>query len=186
MNTKQTIISVCVALGMGLTGVAYAKGPGCDGEGPMRGAMMRDGDMGKMMVQRGEKRLERLHSALKITPEQESLWRAFADKTRAEMGKGMAMRDANREAAAKLTAPERMDKMQSTMKERLAAMETVNDSFKQLYAGLSEQQKSVADTHFSRMGPGRHDGPRNKGGMGPGGQRGPGAPGGTAAAPIKG
>ncbi len=185
MNTRQAIISACVALGMGFTGVSFAKGPGCDGEGPMRGAMMRDGDMGKMMAQRGDKRLERLHADLKITPEQEPLWKSFADKTRSEMGKGMAMRDANRDAAAKLTAPERMEKMQSTMKERVAAMESVNESFKQLYAGLSEPQKLAADAHFSRMGQGRHDGPRQKGGMGLGGQRGPAGPAGAPAAAPK-
>ncbi len=185
MKTKQAIISVCVALGMGITGVSFAKGPGCDGEGSLRGAMMRDGDMGKMMSQRADKRLERLHADLKITPEQESLWKSFADKTRSEMGKGMAMRDAKGDPSVKLTAPERMEKMQSTMKERLASMESVNESFKQLYAGLSEPQKLAADAHFSRMGPGRHDGPRQKGGMGPGGQRGPAGPAGAPAAAPK-
>jgi hypothetical protein len=46
----------------------------------------------------------------------------------------------------------RMDKMQAMMKERLAAMEGVNDSFKRLYAGLSDEQKAAADMHFNRMG----------------------------------
>jgi hypothetical protein len=168
MNNKQKIIAGFIALSASFLGVAYAKGPGagCDGDGPMRGAMMRDGDMGKMMAQRGEKRLDRLHAELKITAQQEPLWQAFAEKTRAEMGKGMqAMRDSG--ANAKLTAPERMEKMQATMKERLAAMENVNESFKRLYAGLSDEQKATADKHFSRIGHGRHDGPGRKGGMGP-------------------
>jgi hypothetical protein len=55
-------------------------------------------------------------------------------------------------------------------------METVNESFKRLYAGLSPEQKSAADKHFSAMGPGRHalgrGGPRGEGPGAPAGHEG--------------
>ncbi len=168
MNTHQKLIAGFIAVSAAFFGLAQARGPGdCDGQGPMRGAMMRDGQMGQMgpmMAQRGEQRLERLHADLKINAQQEPLWQAFADKTKAEMGKGMqAMRSSP--ADAKLSAPERMEKMQAMMKERLAAMEGVNDSFKRLYAGLSDEQKAAADMHFNRMG---MRGRNGMGRMGPG------------------
>jgi hypothetical protein len=75
-----------------------------------------------------------------------------------------------------LSAPDRMAQMQSRMKDRVAAMETVNESFKRLYAGLSPEQKSAADKHFSAMGPGRHapgrGGPRGEGPGAPAGHEG--------------
>lgn len=151
MKTSQKIIAAFLVASSAFLGVSYARGPGCDGDGPMRGASMRDGDYSKMMAQRGNQRLERLHTELKITAQQEPLWQAFAEKTKAEMGKGMqTMRPS--EADAKLSAPERMEKMQAGMKERLASMESVNESFKRLYASLSDEQKATADTHFNRMG----------------------------------
>lgn len=165
MKTSQKIIAAFLVASSAFLSVSYARGPGCDGDGPMRGASMLDGDSSKMMAQRGNQRLERLHTELKITAQQEPLWQAFAEKTKAEMGKGMqTMRPS--EADAKLSAPERMEKMQAGMKERLASMESVNESFKRLYAALSDEQKATADAHFNHMGPAGkkgHHGPERKG-----------------------
>jgi hypothetical protein len=38
------------------------------------------------------------------------------------------------------------------MKERLAAMESVHESFNRLYAALTPEQKAAADKHFSMAG----------------------------------
>lgn len=162
MKTTQKIIVGFLAASATFLGVAYAKGPGCDGDGPMRGAMMRDGESGRMsaerMGKRMDQRLERLHRELKISAQQEPLWQAFTEKSKAEIGKGVqSMRDG---ADAKLTAPERMEKMQANMKERVAGMESVNESFKRLYAALTPEQKAAADKHFSRIGAGGHRGPQ--------------------------
>jgi hypothetical protein len=69
-----------------------------------------------------------------------------------------------------LTAPERMAQMQASMKERVAAMDSVNESFTRLYSALTPEQKAAADKHFAAVGhhpaPGR-GGPRGEGQGGP-------------------
>ncbi len=68
-----------------------------------------------------------------------------------------------------MTAPERMAQMQNSMKDRVASMEAVNESFKRLYASLSPEQKAVADKQFSAMGTPGHRGHGGPGRGGPGG-----------------
>ncbi len=127
-----------------------------DGE---RHGMMR-GDPGEMRA-RFERHLAHFKDELKITPQQEALWTAYADKVKQNAGSAMAaMRD--RLADAKLSAVERMERMNAIMKERLTAAEAAADSFKQLYASLTPEQKAAADRHMSHhMGPG---GAHHKGG----------------------
>lgn len=177
MNTTHKILAGFLAVSATMFGIAHAQGvgpgqgQGCDGPGSMRSAMMSKsdrGDMAKMMSQRADQRLESLRRELKVTEQQQPLWQAFSEKTKSEMGKGMTtMQDG---VDTKLSAPERMEKMQSSMKDRLTAMESVNDSFKRLYATLSPEQKTIADAHFAKASHGmRGDrfgdkrGPGNKG-----------------------
>jgi hypothetical protein len=172
MESSRNIFMSIVAAGiLGTTAAAWAApgmgGPGyCDGPmmGQMRGGMPGAGfDPGA----RAEQRLARLHTDLKVTAEQEPLWQAFAEKARAEAGKGMqAMRDNAQDLS--LSAPERMSRVTEVMKQRVAAMESVNDSFRRLYDALTPDQKRVADIHAARMGRmGHHRGPmRGMGGMG--------------------
>ncbi len=177
MKRNHTIIASLI-LAAGLSGVAIAQGGrsmgGCDGMGPM--GMGQSGQMGKQggmkvdPAQRAERHLSMLKGQLKISPEQEPLWQAYAEKMKADAGKGMhAMRD--QMADTKLTAPERMTKMQTLMEEHLTKMKGVHDSFNRLYAALTPEQKATADQHLAQMGrqgkaakPGRNGGP----GQGPG------------------
>lgn len=156
MNYKNTIVVGFLAASAAFFGVAYAQGMGgmggpggCDGAGPRKAGMMREGMPGAMDPAR---RLDQLKGELKITAQQEPVWQAFADQTKGSMGKGMAAMRDNKLADEKLSAPERMAKMQTLMKERVAAMESANDAFKRLYAALSPEQQAAADAHFSRMG----------------------------------
>lgn len=171
MKSSMKIIAGLIAAGA-VAGVAVAQ-PGFEGGGPMgQGGpgMMRGGMKGGMAdpAARAEQRLSRLKSALKITPEQEPLWQAFAEKSKAEAGKGFqAMRDSAQDR--KLTAPERMDRMTAMMRERLTAMESVHASFKRLYDALTPEQKTVADQHASRMGGRMGSRMGRPGGQGPGG-----------------
>jgi len=72
-------------------------------------------------------------------------------------------------ADTKLTAPERMAKMQSLMEEHLAKMKGVHDSFNRLYAALTPEQKAVADQQLAQMGrQGKGGKPGRNGGPGPG------------------
>jgi hypothetical protein len=166
-RTHKIIAGLVLAAGIGST--AYAQGSwGCNGSGPMGlGGMGGMGPMGRQAAakfdpaQRAAQHLDYMKYQLKITPEQEPLWRSFADKAQGEAGKGRAAMQA--QADANLPAPERMAKMQGLMEERLAAMKGVNESFGRLYAALTPEQKKIADQQAARMGKGGMGG---MGGMG--------------------
>lgn len=182
-RTHKILASLTLIAATSISGFAIAQaGPqaqggwGCNGMGPMGMGPMA-GQMGQMGPRgmragmrmdpalRAERRLEFFKGELKLTPEQEPLWQAFAEKAKSEAGKGFkAMRDQS--ADANLTAPERMAKMQKLMQERVDAMAGVHDSFNRLYGALTPEQKKIADLHAAQMGPG------GKGGMG-GGRMGP-------------
>lgn len=175
-------IIVGLVAATGISGFAIAQaGPqaqggwGCNGMGPMgmgpmAGEGMQYGPGGQMgpkgmragmrmdPAQRAERRLEFFKGELKLTPEQEPLWQAFAEKAKGEAGKGMqAMR--GQAADANLTAPERMALMQKLMQERVDAMAGVHDSFNRLYGALTPEQKKVADQYPDGMG--QRMGPRS-------------------------
>lgn len=177
MESSRKIFMNIVAAGiLGTTAAAWAA-PGMGGgfgycDGPMGGMGMR-GPGGDRVdpAARAEQRLARFRADLKITPDQEPLWQAFVETTKAEAGKGwQAMRDNARDLS--LSAPERMSRMTEIMKQRLASMESVNESFKRLYDGLTPDQRRVADIHAARMG-GMHGHGGRQGGMGGMGPMGP-------------
>lgn len=169
-NKQKILITLAVAGILGGSAAALAEpwADGCPnqgGPGMMRGAMR---GMPADPAARVERRLSLLKTELKLTAEQEPLWLAFAEKSKAEAGKGFqTMRDQAQDGT--VTAPERMAKMASLLKDRATAMESVNESFKRLYDVLTPEQKKTADQFASRMG---HRGPAS----GPRGPRpGPGA-----------
>lgn len=172
MNHKRTIVTGFLAVSAAFLGLAHAQGPGCasDGNAGFKRSSMQGGMIDPSA--RVEQRLTQFKAELKLNAQQEPLWQAFAEKSKAEAGKGMqAMRERTGDDQ-KLSAPDRMAQMQGIMKQRVAAMESVNDSFKRLYAALTPEQKSAADKHFSLVGRHRH-GP----GRGAQGREGQGAPG---------
>lgn len=171
MKHRNMIVAGLVAASTAYFGIAYAHGPGCDGDG-------QPGMKRSSMQERGgwvEQRLARLKSDLKLTAEQEPLWQAFAEKSKAEATKGMQAMGERANDEKPQSAPERMARMQGLMKQRLAAMESVNESFNRLYAALTPEQKAAADKHFSRSGRHHHwsrDGAPGRDGPGaPGGER---------------
>ena len=175
MNPKNTIVAGFLAASAAFFGIAYAQGPGCGyegGPGMMRGAMMK-GAMADPAV-RVDQRLTRFKSELKLTAAQEPLWQAFAEKSKAEVAKGLQTMRERLKDDKQLSAPERLAQMQDGMKQRLAALESVGESFNRLYAALTPEQKAAADKRFRNAG--RH--PHGPGRGGPG-RQGPGAPGAT-------
>jgi Spy/CpxP family protein refolding chaperone len=133
---------------------AYAQGPGgkgmmdCDGGGRM--GQMNPERMEKMMA----KRADDLKAKLKITPAQEGAWTAFTTSmkpTADMMGKRPDMAE-----LAKLTTPERIDKMRAQRAQRHAEMSTAMDkreeATKTFYAALTAEQKKVFDAEHARMG----------------------------------
>ncbi|HTY04722.1 MAG TPA: Spy/CpxP family protein refolding chaperone [Rhodocyclaceae bacterium] len=184
MKSSTKIFAAIAAAGtLGLGALALAAPgqgmAGCDHMGMMGGPMAGKGDPAARM----DKHLAHFKSELKITAAQEPLWQAFADRVKAEAGKGMqAMRDVSQDMS--LSAPDRMTKHIDIMKDRVAAMESVQAAFKPLYDSMTPGQKRVADIHAARMG---HGGPMgHHGHMGPGaGHGGPQGPGAMPVPPAK-
>lgn len=86
MDSSRKLFAAIVAAGiMGSGGVALAEpGLGCDGPMGMRGSGKFD------PAARVEQHLARLEADLKLNPEQKPLWQAYAEKAKAEAGKGFA------------------------------------------------------------------------------------------------
>lgn len=179
MNTlcKTSIIASIVLTG----GLALARGPmsGADGGCPMGDlGMMGHAAMGmhngKMAMDpaRMQAMMERHHAALKqqlgITAAQEPAWNAFVQAHKPPTG---AMQPAAQmQDWAKLSVPERLDKMQAMRQQRRAEMDKWMDeriqATKALYAALTPEQQKIFDDHAMNprhdMGKMRH-GPRGHG-----------------------
>jgi len=124
------------------------------------------------MQKRMAERQAQLKDTLKITPAQEAAWNAFVARTAPEP---RMARSQSREDWAKLTTPERLDKMQALKAERDAQMGKRIDATKSFYAALTAEQQKVFDTQrhggFQRAGmKGHHghSGHHRMGGMGGG------------------
>lgn len=150
MKAKTLLVALSAST-LVLAGASWA-GPGRGCDGPMGWEMGSAG--GRPAMMRGdpavhlERRLDYLKHQLKITPEQEPLWQAYAEASRAEAGKGWDAREAL--AKENLPAPERLQRMEKLLEDRLAAMKTVHERFARLYETLSPEQKAQADLLFAQ------------------------------------
>jgi len=161
-------------------GVAYSQGPmrggQCDPmmmgqQGGMQG--MKHGRMGNMDPAKMQAMMDKRHAALKaqlkLTPAQEAAWTNF---TASPMGHGgKMMQHPDPAEMAKLTTPERLDKMKALrtqhMSDMTAAMDKHAEATKALYAVLTPEQQKVFDAH-AMSGRGAKQGkPGGKGPMAP-------------------
>lgn len=123
-----------------------------------------------MMGERMAKRQADLKEKLKLTPAQESSWTAFTAATQPPQMHGMQRPDPAE--MAKLTTPQRMEKMQAMKTARDAQMTQRLEAVKAFYATLNPEQQKVFDAetlnhhHEGHMGNkrGQH-GPQNHPGM---------------------
>jgi len=100
------------------------------------------------------KRHAALKAKLKLTPEQEGAWTTFtaamAPPARTDHPK------IDRAEMAKLTTPERIDKMHAIRTQHLAdmsaAMDKRDEAIKTFYAALNDDQKKIFDAEHNRMG----------------------------------
>jgi len=119
----------------------------------MMGGMMGGGRSGFIcgkMIAHIEGRLAFLKTELKITPEQEALWNAYADAVRANAKtigeRCTAMMGMMGQGGGKRTSlPERLDAQEQFMMARLDVLRAVGKTLKPLYAALSDEQKQLAD-----------------------------------------
>jgi len=95
-----------------------------------------------------QKRLAKLKSALRITPEQEAQWSAFSDTVLMQMEQWKASHQ--QEQSAPVSAPERIDRQIERMRRSVTTFEVVGQAAKDLYAALGPDQRKIADEKLLR------------------------------------
>ena len=157
----KTKLKISLVAGLMLAaGLAYSQGGmggvQCDMMGGQYGSMQGMGmshhgkarmDPAKMQA-RMEQRQAALKAQLKLTAEQEPAWTAFAASHKPPAGM-MMDRQAAMADLAKLTTPERIDKMKELRAQRMgqmtAAMDQRAEATKTFYAVLTPEQQKVFD-----------------------------------------
>ena len=99
-----------------------------------------------------EDRIAYLHAQLKITPAQETQWKAFADAMRSN-GETMSQLFQQRKAATNVSALDDMKQYATIAQAHADGMKKLVDAFDPLYGSLSPEQKKLADATFHRSGP---------------------------------
>ena len=169
MKLQRTLIAAgLLAATLAASAQMAGHGPGM-GAGPREGGMMMaHGGMNPQerqarMEERVSHRLNVLKLRLALTAAQEGAWNTFV----AAM-KPPAMQRPDRAEMARLTTPERIDRMRAMREQRNAAQDKRAEATKAFYAQLSADQKKVFDGETLRMGPGggHGGGMRGHGGMG--------------------
>jgi len=171
-NRLHSLVLAGLLAGVGMAAMAQP-GPGPDGAGrPMMGASGpmagQRGMQGRMDPARMEAMMAKRHDALKaklkLTSEQEGAWTTFTAAMKPPARTDFKRPD--RTEWAKLTTPERIDKMRAWRNERMTAMNTAMDqreeAIKTFYGVLNADQKKIFDGEHARMGAwmGEHFGPR--------------------------
>jgi periplasmic protein CpxP/Spy len=127
--------------------------PAAPGAAPAAGAKEHHGRFDPARMQeRVARRQAVLKQKLQITPAQEVAWTAYtaAMKPPADFKRPGEF--------AKLTTPERIDRMRTMRAARAAEMDRRGEATKTFYAVLSPEQKKVFDDLTARRGHGHHGG----------------------------
>jgi protein CpxP len=175
----KTNLKISLVAGLLLAaGLAYSQSPMGGGQcdmmggphGGMQGHSMSQRGMGKMDPTKMQAMMDKRHAALKtqlkLTTAQEGAWTSFIDAHKAPAGMASKQPPAMPDMA-KLSTPERIDKMKEMRAQRMSDMATAMDkrgeATKVFYAALTPEQKKTFDAH-AMMGNGPAKG--KHGGMG--------------------
>lgn len=117
-----------------------------------------------------EKRIAHLHSALKITPAQESQWNAFADVMRSNNETLTELYQQRKAGGEQRNALDDMKQYAQISQAHADGMQKLVTAFEPLYSSLSPEQKTAADKAFRGQmdhrpahGPLRHHGKKPAG-----------------------
>lgn len=149
MQAKKSILSLAVVGLVAAATSAFAYGPGF-GPGPRGGGAGMMGPRGAAPVDPAQhaawvqQRLDGLQTALKLQPEQQAAWNAYAAKVKTEAQERAQLRQemlAQRDDAQAMA-----DHRVAMMKRNAQAAEEINALRKSLYASLSDEQKATFDS----------------------------------------
>ena len=175
-NPKETVMKSTLKLSLigallAVAGVSFAMGPMGGGQcdpmmGGMQGQYSKHGRMGKgdpaRMQAMMEQRQAAIKAQLKLTAVQEPAWASYTAAVKPPAGL-MAMQRPDPAEMAKLSTPERIEKMKKLQTERHTAMTTAMDkraeATKVFYAVLTPEQQKTFDA-ATLPGQGRGQGSR--------------------------
>ncbi len=95
-----------------------------------------------------ERRISELHSQLKITPSQQSVFDAFANVMRDNAGRMTGLLQDRRKTLGSMNAVEQMKGYQEVAQAHAEDMQRLVPAFEHLYEALTPEQKKLADTSF--------------------------------------
>jgi Spy/CpxP family protein refolding chaperone len=166
-TSRHLIVAACLAV-LGVSASAQTPQPAvvAPASGPAGPMMMHHGGPGMMqqhLQERHAEREARLKQILQITPAQEGAWNTWVAARRPSQ----QLQRPNPGELARLTTPERIDRMRALRSTRIAETDRRAEATKSFYAALSPaQQKSfdalTAERMAHRMG-GRHGGWMHRG-----------------------
>ena len=92
-----------------------------------------------------EGRIAFLKTELKITEAQLPQWNEFAEALRANAHRMTGMHGMMSQSGAAMSAPERVDRMETMLTDMLESVRTTKAALTPLYAVLTDEQKKLAD-----------------------------------------
>lgn len=136
--------------GPGMMGSGPGAGRGGMGYGP--GAGRGGAGMWSNPAAAVAGRLAALKVELKITPDQDSAWQAFATKATQQADTMIARRAQMfaQAGASTQTAPERLAQRTELAKQGVTSMEAMTAAVNDLYGTLTPEQKAIADQQLAR------------------------------------
>jgi periplasmic protein CpxP/Spy len=100
-----------------------------------------------------EQRITSLKAALKITPDEETKWKAVADAMRQNAGMMDKLVQDKRAKTASMTAVDDLKTYQDFTQAHLDGLKNLTSAFQSLYSSMPDPQKKNADQVFQAFGP---------------------------------
>lgn len=100
------------------------------------------------MQERMNQRLAEVKQKLQLTPAQENAWSSYTAAL-----KPAQFNRPDRAELARLSTPERIDRMRAARAARMAEMDRRGEATKTFYAALTPEQKKIFDAESLRRGP---------------------------------
>lgn len=140
---------------------ACASGPGGRG-GDMDGPPGGMGGSTGTVVSQLQDQIQQTAEALKLTPKQNTLWDAYVEKVSALMADQMKRQTYHPKKSAMQHIGDKVD----TVRNRLTAMEEIQEAASKLYSALDDNQKKTADQMLPGTLPALYSGLGSSGGGG--------------------
>jgi len=141
MKLKTMFTVVSLALAATLSGQAFAQGMGMKGD---------PAQMQARMQQRMAERQAQLKAKLGITADQEAAWSAWTTAMQPPANMGQWRIDPAE--MEKLTTPQRIERRQQMMAQRMSAMNARAEATKTFYNALRPEQRTIFDQQTARGG----------------------------------